>query len=407
MKYISFCVAFVLIILGMNSCSSTDNEVSEKQSSGWTLPESTTLSSEPVTSVEKVRFGSLASGPSYTCGISNEGTAICWGRDDHGEASPPEGTFSFLSVALKHACGVSGEGQVRCWGADTANETQAPEGQFTHVSTARLHTCGVRDDATIACWGHGSIAEEDEGSIPPVDDADQAVPPSGSFSQVAATDDFTCGLRTDGAVQCWGEHVEYLSEDKLQGPFVQIDAGPTKVCGVRQEDKGISCWPLGWGEAEAPDAEYLQVSVGDYHTCALDTDYNVICWGSGSEPEVQQEGPYDFDQALPPEGNFLEVSAGKFHTCALAEDGTVSCWGRDHNGETNPPESFSTGTPSEDETLCQRACRNAVERCLSEEERAEADVAGCEQQCEEVASDEQRECVLNATTCEDAHECTL
>jgi alpha-tubulin suppressor-like RCC1 family protein len=401
-------ISVLFSILLAVGCSQPSEPNGEEDSSGWELPEPGRAKAEDGDGQQKLRFGSLAAGPSYTCGITRDSSLICWGRDDHGEASPPAGEFTFVSAGLKHACALERDGTARCWGDDTADETKAPEAKFSQISTARYHTCAVRKaDGTLDCWGHGSNPEVDEGSIVATDDADQAVPPSGIFTQVVTGDEFSCGLRANGEAECWGHHVEYWDEDKFEGPYVQLDAGPEKVCGVRDEDKGITCWPLGYGEADAPSGEYVQVSVNQYHVCALQVDQTIRCWGAGSEPDVQQEGPYDFDQALPPEGRFQEVSSGKFHSCAVKDDGTISCWGRDHNGETNPPDSFTTGSPDDEvRTLCQRACRNALERCVPEEERASADLADCEDQCEELASADQRQCVINATTCEDARDCT-
>ena len=59
--------------------------------------------------------------------------------------------------------------------------------------------------------------------------------------------------------------------------------------------------------------------------CALMTDGSVQCqsWSGASNPS---------------EGQFMMVSAGNTHTCGLNADGSIICWGRDDNGELNAPE---------------------------------------------------------------------
>jgi hypothetical protein len=63
---------------------------------------------------------------------------------------------------------------------------------FASVTTGRFHACGVRIDGAVDCWGN-SLAGE-------------GTPPAGEFSSVSAGDAHTCGLREDGAVSCWGSN---------------------------------------------------------------------------------------------------------------------------------------------------------------------------------------------------------
>ena len=65
-----------------------------------------------------------------------------------------------------------------------------------------------------------------------------------------------------------------------------------------------------------PEGEFLSVSAGDNHTCALRTDATVACWGWNGN-----------GRATPPEGEFTAVSAGGEHTCGVRADGAVVCWG--------------------------------------------------------------------------------
>jgi alpha-tubulin suppressor-like RCC1 family protein len=63
-------------------------------------------------------------------------------------------------------------------------------GTFSQVSAGYDHTCGLRTDGTVACWGANNSA--------------QSTPPSGTFSQVSAGHFYTCGVKTDGTVAGWG-----------------------------------------------------------------------------------------------------------------------------------------------------------------------------------------------------------
>jgi len=57
------------------------------------------------------------------------------------------------------------------------------------VSGGTDYTCGVRPNGALACWGTNADG--------------QIVPPAGTFTQVSAGDFHTCGLRTNGTLTCW------------------------------------------------------------------------------------------------------------------------------------------------------------------------------------------------------------
>jgi alpha-tubulin suppressor-like RCC1 family protein len=79
-------------------------------------------------------------------------------------------------------------------------------------------------------------------------------------------------------------------------------------------------------------ASVKQVSAGYGHTCALQTDGTVSCWG------------YDSDgQASVPAGlgTVSAISAGFYHTCALKTDSKVVCWGSNAYGQSTVPDEVS------------------------------------------------------------------
>jgi hypothetical protein len=81
---------------------------------------------------------------------------------------------------------------VACWGRDDYGQATPPGGTFSQVSAGGDHTCGVRTDGTLACWGWNYYG--------------QATPPAGTFSQVSAGYHHNCAVRTDGTLACWGHN---------------------------------------------------------------------------------------------------------------------------------------------------------------------------------------------------------
>ncbi len=65
------------------------------------------------------------------------------------------------------------------------------------------------------------------------------------------------------------------------------------------------------------DGQYTQLTAGTHHSCALDSDGVVVCWGNNEYGQL----------AVPPEERMTEIEAGAFHTCGLRTNGSAVCWG--------------------------------------------------------------------------------
>jgi hypothetical protein len=242
----------------------------------------------------------------HSCGLGVDGRLECWGRDLSRESSPPGGTFTQLGVGNAHACAVRDTGDVACWGRNERGQTLAPAGSFTQLAGGDQHTCGLLTDGTARCWGY--------------DDARQATAPAGvRFKQVTCGGFFSCGVRMDDSVECWGQ-----APLPPSGPVRMIDGGSFHWCAVLA-DGSIDCSN---GSASLPTgSDFVAVSAGDDHDCALRQSGEVVCWGLGS-----------FGQTTVPPGRYAAVAANYQHTCAVrADDDRFVCWGDDSNGQASPP----------------------------------------------------------------------
>jgi alpha-tubulin suppressor-like RCC1 family protein len=74
------------------------------------------------------------------------------------------------------------------------------------------------------------------------------------------------------------------------------------------------------------------------HTCALDDDGRVWCWGENSYGQLGDGTlePSRFPVPVRLPGRAIDVSAGFYHTCALLESGTAYCWGHNDFSGTAP-----------------------------------------------------------------------
>jgi alpha-tubulin suppressor-like RCC1 family protein len=174
-------------------------------------------------------YSSVVAGNNNTCAIDSAHQVDCCGKNDHGQSEPPgDLTFSMLRPGWNHACGLT----------LAAGSVQAGE---------------------VRCWG---IDQEHIYNFGQVDDQ-----PAGLFVALGGRDDTTCAIRasTEGSP---GD-----DDDSAGG---NLDA--------------IHCWGRSQqGQASAPSAgEWIDVTVGAYHGCALAADGSVTCWGQN---DVGQASP--------------------------------------------------------------------------------------------------------------------
>ncbi len=230
-------------------------------------------------------------------------------------------------------------------GTRTTTETDNTDTEtagFTAVSAGGSYTCGIRTGGAVECWGW--------------DDFGQASPPSGTFTAISAGGSHSCGVRPSGAVECWGSDDGQLSPPS--GTFTAISAGETHSCGVRPSG-AVECW--GWnreGEASPPwGTTFTAVSAGFSHSCGIRTGGAVECWGSDDDGE-----------ASPPSGTFTAVSvAGTFagsvysYSCGIRTGGAVECWGWNREGEVSPPSGTFTAVSAGGSHSCGIRTGGAVE----------------------------------------------
>ena len=123
-----------------------------------------------------------------------------------------------------------------------------------------------------------------------------------------------CFVHTDGSVSCIGEgHAGQLGDGrsgpgyrqpkpiKVEGlsDIVDIAAGLAFSCAVRKDGK-LFCWgDNGWGQLGTGDkrrhprpvevpalTDVTAVALGREHACALRLDQSVLCWGKSQSGQV-------------------------------------------------------------------------------------------------------------------------
>ena len=301
-------------------------------------------------------------GEQEICALRVSGEVVCW-NNGSGTHEPPGGTFVALDAGPTATCGLRSGGEVDCWGFDAPGGKIRPlgwdpqAGPFTAVSVGVGYACALRADGEVACWGRGLLrkSRDREETIGEREVRRRLEPLPAPFVAVSAGSGFTCGLRGDGEVACWGMHNTRLGielADPPAGPFTAIRAGYGDACGLRPDGDAV-CWStedgtqttlaggpfaaLTGGDALtcglrrsgefacadadntlarlAPDTAFGAVAAGVRHACGLDFHGEITCWGDGES----------WHEPTPP-GPFTSVTVGNEHSCGLRPDGTAECW---------------------------------------------------------------------------------
>ena len=214
------------------------------------------------------------------------------------------------------------------------------------VSAGSFHTCVLLDDTTVKCWGFGSLGQLGSGDFIDLQigdvyyRGDEPGEMGNNLSaidlgtgrtavNVAAAEYHTCAVLDDATLKCWGF-----------GRNGQLGYGDGNRRGDGPGEMGNSLPTVDLGTGRTA----LQVTAGEFHTCALLDDMTVKCWGYGQFGQLgygdlhsRGDGPGEMGDELPAVDvgtghTAVQVSAGRDHTCALLDDATVKCWGKGNGG---------------------------------------------------------------------------
>lgn len=290
----------------------------------------------------------------YTCGIG-----LCDSEWLDCDLDPLTGCESHIESAS--SCGSCG---TTCDFACDVGGCATPVAVFVGM---KHNACTVMNNGNLWCWGANSDGRLDGGN----DHKRQPIhiPLPEPVAQVSGHEHF-CALLTDGTVACWGKNNAGQVGDgtnvtprpvpavvPLLEDVVSVGTGDLHTCALNSQGE-VYCWgdnlhgQLGVAPAQAqfshspklieglPPVEKLVV--GWANACGILADKTVRCWGRNNMGELGNgvlsptELPMD-----PGLTNVVDLAMGNAHTCAVLADGTVDCWGGNDRGqlgfESTPP----------------------------------------------------------------------
>jgi len=241
------------------------------------------------------------------------------------------------------------------------------------IDAGETHTCAALQDGTVRCWGTGQWGvlgnNSTQASLVPVTPIDLS-----NARGVSAGGNVSCVLQPTSGGSCWGYngHNQLFSNTTywprprdLSGPITsQLSVGHSHTCALFP-DHSVTCWgdntegQLGSGSVggTALPPHYPQglgpassISAGYYHSCAVETQGTVKCWGDNSEGALGN-GSTSTTVGVPTAQlvvglqSVLTVSAGNQLTCAIVQGGAVKCWGSNGSGRLGNGSTVSSSVP--------------------------------------------------------------
>lgn len=211
-----------------------------------------------------------------------------------------------------------GNQEVTINGTDFALKTN----KLNQVSACANCSIALSMDGKVFSWGSnmdGKLGNGNSGGVVnvPVAVKTEGTPMAGkTISQISSGDGHTIALSMDGKVYAWGDNAGgQLGDGTVNNSNVPV---AVKTNGTDMDGKTI-----------------VQVSAGDEHTIALDTEGNIYEWGTmfGIYSRITTPRLLDVVGTVIANKIITKVVAGNCYSAAIASDGTVYAWGNNFYGQ--------------------------------------------------------------------------
>ena len=281
----------------------------------------------------------------HYCVIKSDGSLRCWGNNTNGqlglgcptaqcleahEVMGLPGPVAEVAVSDRNTCArIETDGSVWCWGdnefgqlgdgtyvsSDVPVEVTALGTGVDQLSLGFWHACALKN-GDVYCWGdnlYGAIGNGASASVGNVPYVPTPVAVMQNARYLSAGGFFTCAIRDDDTLFCWGDN--YSGHCGLGDRVDRVV--PTEVT------------TLG--------SDVLTVDTGVRHGCALKNDGSAWCWGWQGDGRVGNgtNAFGDDDNELLPvpvsgplgTGGATKLWVTEGAACVLRTDGGLSCWG--------------------------------------------------------------------------------
>lgn len=193
--------------------------------------------------------------------------------------------------------------------------------KVVQIAAAQNNSIALKTDGTVIAWGDHVTG--------------WAKPPAGltDVVEIYAKDTTFLARKSNGTVVAWGSNnVGEMNIPNGLNNVISMAAAGSHTLAVSQSGAisgagTVIAWGLnGNGQSTVPadaQAAVTKVAAGSYYSMALKFTGTVVDWGSNGA-----------DATSKPAGlsNVVDIDAGYLYALALKSDGTVVAWGKENNG---------------------------------------------------------------------------
>ncbi len=291
----------------------------------------------------------LAAGQYHACAVDQSAGVWCWGDNTDGQVGSDAGSYLFsptrvlgvpeatrLWVGPYNSCVGTHDDSIHCWGSNDSLQLTEPVGIFNSaepvfmndavsglvvksMAIGQSHMCFLGSFGEVYCWGSNDLGQVGVGAEHASEvvcsggshciQMPQQVDLGGEVLELSSWRLHTCALINGGSIRCWGENNH--GQLGYTGSVIGYEPGP---------------------EVPIDNLVWKRVFVGRDHSCALDADDAMYCWGSnargqlgvGNESLMESVDPVAV--LLP--SNVQDAALNDRSSCAILRgEGQLYCWG--------------------------------------------------------------------------------
>jgi alpha-tubulin suppressor-like RCC1 family protein len=202
-------------------------------------------------------------------------------------------------------------------------ESDSPAISAFQIDAGSAHTCSVAAWGELSCWGDGSFGQTGTGYLGDDGlDAPAMVTPPQQALGVSSGGAHSCYVSISGGLYCWGHN----GSGQLGDETNQDSSVPVSVTRF--------------------EYDWIAVAAGGSHTCGLDVEGNVFCWGDNAHGQLGIGGTTNssYPRYVNLPGPAKSISIGGHHSCATLES-LIYCWGRNNYGQLGNGSTISSQLP--------------------------------------------------------------